>query len=58
LLVLPLFVPVLVFGAGAVEAQVSGLGIQAHISILLAMLLPAVFFSPFACSAALRIALE
>jgi len=36
----------------------SGLGAQAHVSILLAMLLPAVFFSPWACSAALRIALE
>jgi heme exporter protein B len=58
LLVLPLFVPVLVFGAGAVEALNSGLGAQAHLSILLAMLLPAVFFSPWACSAALRIALE
>ena len=58
LLVLPLFVPVLVFGAGAVQAMQSGLGAQAHVSILLAMLLPAVFFSPWACSAALRIALE
>lgn len=58
LLVLPLFVPVLVFGAGAVEAQASGLGSQAHFSILLAMLLPAAFFSPWACASALRIALE
>ena len=58
LLVLPLFIPVLVFGAGAVEAQASGLGAQAHLSILMAMLLPAAFFSPFACAAALRIALE
>jgi len=58
LLVLPLCVPVLVFGAGAVEALGSGLGAQAHVSLLLAMLLPAVFFSPWACSAALRIALE
>ena len=58
LLVLPLFVPVLVFGAGAVEAQASGLGVEAHFSILMAMLLPAVFFSPLACSSALRIALE
>ena len=58
LLVLPLFVPVLVFGAGAVEAQVSGLGAEAHLSILMAMLLPAVFFSPWACAAAVRIALE
>lgn len=58
LLVLPLFIPVLVFGAGAVEAQTSGLGAQAHFSILMAMLLPAAFFSPLACAAALRIALE
>ncbi len=58
LLVLPLFVPVLVFGAGAVEAQVSGSGAEAHLSILMAMLLPAVFFSPWACAAAVRIALE
>jgi heme exporter protein B len=58
LLVLPLFVPVLVFGAGAVQALQSGLGAQAHVSILLALLLPALFFSPWACSAALRIAME
>ena len=58
LLVLPLFVPVLVFGAGAVEAQASGLGAQAHLSILMAMLLPAAFFSPWACAAAVRIAVE
>ena len=55
---LPLFVPVLVFGAGAVEAQVAGLGAQAHMSVLLAMLLPALVFSPWACSVALRIAVE
>ena len=58
LLVLPLFVPVLVFGAGAVESQVSGLGAHAHLSILMAMLLPALFFGPLASAAALRIALE
>ena len=58
LLVLPLYVPVLVFGAGAVQALDSGLGAQAHVSILLALLMPALFFSPWACSAALRIALE
>jgi heme exporter protein B len=58
LLVLPLFVPVLVFGAGAVQALETGLGAQAHLSILLALLLPALFFSPWACSAALRIAME
>lgn len=58
LLVLPLFVPVLVFGAGAVEAELAGLGAQAHLSILLAVLLPAAFFSPWACATAVRIAVE
>jgi heme exporter protein B len=58
LLVLPLFVPVLVFGAGAVESQMAGLGIEAHVSILMALLLPAAALSPWACAVALRIALE
>jgi heme exporter protein B len=58
LLILPLFVPVLVFGAGAVEAQVSGLGAQAHLSILLAMLLPTLVLGPWACGIALKIAIE
>lgn len=58
LLILPLFVPVLVFGAGAVEAQVSGLGAQAHMSILWAMLLPSLVLAPWACAIALKIAIE
>jgi heme exporter protein B len=58
LLVLPLYIPVLVFGAGAVQAQLGGLGAQAHVSVLLAMLTGAVFLCPWAGSAALRIALE
>lgn len=58
LLVLPLFVPALVFGAGAVEASGSGLPAAAHLSVLGAMLSVAVFFAPWATTAALRIALE
>ena len=58
LLVLPLYIPALVFGAGAVQAQISGLGAGAHLSILAAMLVLAAFFSPWASSAALRIAIE
>jgi len=41
-----------------VEAQVSGIGYAAHVSILLAMLVLAAFFGPWMCAAALRIALE
>lgn len=58
LLVLPLYVPVLVFGAGAVEASVAGLGATAHLSVLGALLLITLVFAPWATAAALRIAVE
>jgi heme exporter protein B len=58
LLVLPLYTPVLIFGAGAVEATASGLGGQAHLSILGAILLVALLATPIATSAALRISSE
>jgi heme exporter protein B len=58
LLILPLYVPVLIFGAGAVEAQASGLSATSHVSLLTALLVVAVFFAPWATTVALRIALE
>jgi heme exporter protein B len=58
LLVLPLYVPALIFGAGAVEAHISGLGATGHLSLLAAMLALAAFFAPWATTAALRISLE
>ena len=58
LLVLPLYIPVLIFGAGAVDATVTGLGAQAHLSLLAALSLSGVFFAPWPSAAALRIALE
>jgi heme exporter protein B len=58
LLVLPLYIPTLIFGAGAVEAQSAGLGVEGHLSLLAALLALAVFFAPWATTAALRIALE
>lgn len=58
LLVLPLYVPVLIFGAGAVDAGASGLGAQAHLSVLGALLLASVVFSPWATAVALRISVE
>ena len=57
-LVLPLCVPVLIFGAGAVDATVSGLTVSAHYSLLAAMLVAALFLAPWAAAAALRIALD
>ncbi len=58
LLVLPLTIPVLIFGAGAVEAAVSGLGGEGHISMLAAILVFSLFFAPLAAAAALRISVE
>ena len=58
LLVLPLYVPALIFGAGAVQAEMSGLGAAAHLSILAAMALVAAVFSPWVSASALRLALE
>ena len=58
LLVLPLYVPVLVIGAGAVEAAASGLGGNAQLLLLGAMLIVAAAFAPWAAAAALRISVE
>ena len=58
LLVLPLYIPVLIFGAGAVEADAAGLGAGGHLSLLAALLVLSLFFAPFATTAALKISLE
>jgi heme exporter protein B len=58
LLVLPLFVPVLIFGAGAVDSHLAGTGAAAHLLLLGGGLLGALALAPFACAAALRIAME
>jgi heme exporter protein B len=58
LLVLPLYVPPLVFGAGAVEASAGGAGGRAHLLILGALTLAALPLCPWASAAALRQALE
>jgi heme exporter protein B len=57
-LILPLYVPVLIFGAGAVDASITSGNIQANIYLLAAFFLLALVFSPWATSAALRISLE
>lgn len=58
LLTLPLYIPVLIFGAGAVEADAAGLGVGAHLSLMGALLLLSGLFAPFAITTALRISLE
>ena len=57
LLILPLYVPVLVFGAGAVSAALSGLDVSAHLSLLGAFLAVSSIIGPMAACAALRVAL-
>lgn len=58
LLVLPLYVPVLIFGAGAVDASTAGLDITGHLSLLGAFLLAALVLAPWASAAALRISID
>jgi heme exporter protein B len=57
LLVLPLYIPVLIFGAGAVEASTAGMGFDAHFSLLGAFLLVSIVFTPWATAASLRISM-
>ena len=58
LLVLPLYVPVLIIGAGAIEAAASGLGGQAQLLLLGGLLVFAWAFAPWAAAVALRISVE
>lgn len=58
LLVLPLCIPVLIFGAGAVEASINGTNAESHLSLLGAMLVLALSFAPWTTAAALRISME
>ena len=58
LLVLPLYIPVLVFGDGAVDAAVQGLPARSHLLILGGLLVAALPLCPWASAAAVRQALE
>ena len=58
LLVLPLYVPVLIMGAGAVEMAGAGLDPGGQLLLMGAFLVVAVAFAPLATAAALRISLE
>jgi heme exporter protein B len=58
LLVLPLYVPVLIFGAGAVLQQMAGMDTAGQIYWLLVISMVSLTITPFAVQAALKIALE
>ena len=58
LLVLPLYVPVLIFGVGAVEGAVLDVGVHANLSIMAGGLVAALTLGPVAAAAALRMTVE
>lgn len=59
LLVLPLYIPVLVYGSGAVSVStIDPADVQPYLSLLFAFLLLSLVFSPLAAAAALRISAE
>ncbi len=58
LLALPLYVPSLIFGAGAVQAAIGGFDASAHLTALGAITLAAIALCPWAAAAALRQAME
>jgi len=58
LLVLPLYVPVLVMGAGSVDMTAAGLAPQGQLLLLGALLIFSAVFAPWAIAAALRISIE
>ncbi|MDX1496041.1 MAG: heme exporter protein CcmB [Salinisphaeraceae bacterium] len=58
LLLLPLYTPVLIFGAHAVQAAAEGLPTQGALTMLAALLMLALSLAPMAISAALRISAE
>tara|TARA_R110000868_G_scaffold144960_5_gene364573 strand:- start:7621 stop:8280 length:660 start_codon:yes stop_codon:yes gene_type:complete len=58
LLILPLYVPVLIFGAGAVVAAQMGMAFNGQLAILGAMLVLALCLTPFAIAGALKIGVE
>jgi heme exporter protein B len=58
LLVLPLYIPVLLFGAGAVQAGAIGMPIGGYLALLGAVLVLATMLAPFAIVAALKISIR
>ncbi|OUR76881.1 heme exporter protein CcmB [Alphaproteobacteria bacterium 46_93_T64] len=58
LLVLPLYIPVLIFGVASVEAAVALMPMAPHLMLLGGLSLGALVVCPFAAAAALRLAVE
>ena len=58
LLIVPLFIPVLIFAAAVLDAATLNLSYNGQLAILGAMLVAAITLAPFAVAAALRVSLD
>ena len=58
LLVLPLYIPVLIFGVSAIDAAVHGLNAKPHLLLLAALTMAAIPLCPWAAAAAVKLSLE
>ncbi|KEY60116.1 heme exporter protein CcmB [Serratia sp. DD3] len=58
LLVLPLYIPVLIFATAAIDAAAMGMPIDGYLAILGAMLAGSITLAPFATAAALRVSIH
>jgi heme exporter protein B len=58
LIVTPLYIPILIFGVGAVEADLQGFAAAPHLLFMTAILFGAIVMAPLAASWALRLALD
>ncbi|WP_091814102.1 heme exporter protein CcmB [Marinobacter mobilis] len=58
LLIIPLYIPVLIFGTGTVAAASNGAPVGGYLALMMAFLVLAVTLAPFASAAALKISLS
>ncbi|SFM17766.1 heme exporter protein CcmB [Marinobacter zhejiangensis] len=58
LLIIPLYIPVLIFGTGTVAAAANGAPVGGYLALMMAFLVLAITLAPFASAAALRISLS
>lgn len=58
LVIMPFYVPVLIFGAGAVKNAIAGFAVSAELSILMAMLFGWLILAPFAIAGGLKISIK
>lgn len=58
LIIMPFYVPVLIFGSGAVKNAIDGFAVTAELAVLMAMLLGWLLLAPFAIAGALKISVR